>query len=281
MRQIIWLAVLLAWLAAPRVAHSAVCDELSAEGKALAAKLFAATHPYDCCDETLDRCLKQKKVCRLARRLRDDICRRVKVGQDEAKIKSALEKRARAMTPIGKKASFDLAGADPVGAAAAKITVVAYACSRCPMCARVMPDLHGLATSGPLKGKVRVYLRTYPLRDHAGSVEGGLAFLAAQKQKKLWPFLLKLYAEFKSFSADKLPTWAAQVGLDRAAFVRELASPATRQQLVEAKREGLRNGIEQTPTLFINGRRYQGPVDHASLLDVLEEELDRLERRLY
>jgi protein-disulfide isomerase len=271
---------LLSWIG---VVHAAPppCDGLSAEGRKLLDKLARTTHPYDCCDETLDRCLKQQKVCRLARRLRDDICRRVNVGQDEGKIKKALENRARSMTLLGRKAAFDLSTADPLGDARAKVTVVAYACARCPLCARVMPDLHGLATTGPLKGKLRVYLRPYPLRDHAGSVEAGLAFFAAAKQKKLWPLLLKVYAEYKSFAVDKLATWAGQSGLDRDAFTREMASAPSRKALVDSKKEGLRNGVEMTPTLFINSRRYQGPVDHASLSDIFEEELDRLEKRLY
>jgi protein-disulfide isomerase len=270
-------------LLATSVAHAAptACDRLSAEGKKLVAQLERSTHPYDCCDEMLDRCLKQKRVCRLARRLREDICRRVNVGQDESKIKKALENRARSMTALGRKTTFDLSSADPLGDAKAKVTIVAYACARCPLCARVMPDLHRFATSGPLKGKLRVYLRPYPLRDHAGSVEAGLAFFAAAKQKKLWPLLLKVYAEYKGFAVDKLATWAGQSGLDQAAFSREMASAQTRKALVDSKKEGLRNGVEMTPTLFINNRRYQGPVDTASLSDIFEEELDRLEKRLY
>jgi len=34
---------------------------------------------------------------------------------------------------------------------------------------------------------------------------------------------------------------------------------------------GLRSGVHKTPTLFINGRRYDGPVDAESILDALPD----------
>ncbi len=80
---------------------------------------------------------------------------------------------------------------------------------------------------------------------------------------------------------DKLPIWAENVGLDRAAFAREMAAPATRKQLLASKKEGLRNGVKATPTLFVNGRRYHGALDHDTLLDILDEEADRTAGRQF
>jgi protein-disulfide isomerase len=261
--------------------RAAPCDGFSAEKKKLAENLFRATYPYDCCDETLDRCLKAKRVCRLAERLRDDICRRVARGEDEALVKQALERRAHSMVSAGKKAGFDLSHSEAAGEPKAPVQIVAYACARCPFCKKVIPELYGLVTTGPLKGKSVLYFRPYPIRGHGGSVEGGLAFLAAQQLKKQWPFILKLFAEFDRFEEKRLPEWAAQIGLDRSAFAKELASPALRQILVDSKKEGLRNGVDATPTLFINGRRYHGTLDRDTLLDVLTEELDRVQKRIF
>jgi protein-disulfide isomerase len=105
--------------------------------------------------------------------------------------------------------------------------------------------------------------------------------VAAEQQRKFWPFLLKLYSEYDSFSVDRLEEWAAAAGLDRAAFVKAMKDPATRKRLVLSKKEGLRNGVDATPTLFINGRRYYGDLDHDSLLDVLDEAADRAARRQF
>jgi protein-disulfide isomerase len=268
-------------LALARGAAAAPCDRLDAAKRELAAGIQRATHPYDCCDETLDRCLAAKRVCRLAVRLRDEICRRLAHGHDEAKIKDALAKRARSMAPLGRRASFDLAASELAGTAGAPVQVVVYGCARCPLCSRVVPELHGLVGAAPLKGKVALYFRPYPISGHAGSTEGGLAFVAAQRLRRLWPFALKLYAEFSRFAVGKLGEWAGQVGLARPAFERELAAATTRAALIESKKEGIRNGVSSTPAIFINGRRWHGGIDRESLGDVLGEELDRVQRRSY
>jgi protein-disulfide isomerase len=49
-----------------------------------------------------------------------------------------------------------------------------------------------------------------------------------------------------------------------------------RSKLVKSKKEGVRNRVESTPALFINGRRYVGDLDVRSVLDVLMEEYDRV-----
>jgi len=261
-------------------ALAAPCDRLSPAQKKTAQELFRSTYPYACCDESLDRCLKQRKVCKLAKRLRDAICRRVLKGQNAAAIRSALDRRARSMMPT-KPVAIDLGQAPRAGAADAPVTVVAYACARCPFCSKVVPQLHQLVTDGGLKGRVKLHFRTFPIRSHPGSVEGGLAFVAAIRLGKFWPYLLKLYREYDSFAEDKLVPWAEAVGMARGAFVKEMRSASARAFLVGCKKEGLRNGVKATPTLFINGRKYHGDLDRETLVDVLDEEADRVGERQF
>ena len=83
-------------------ARAAPCERLSAAQRKLSQKIQRATHPYDCCDETLDRCLKQKRVCKLARRVRDQICRLAGQGKSPKHIRAALERRANSMDPMGR-----------------------------------------------------------------------------------------------------------------------------------------------------------------------------------
>jgi protein-disulfide isomerase len=274
------LATLAAWLApvsgAAAPPATSPCSALAGEKRALADKLTRSARPYDCCDEPLDRCLAAKSVCRLAVRLRDEICRRVARGEGEKLIQAALEKRARSMGPVPVRATFDLASSQAAGDPKAKVKAVVYACARCPFCRRVVPILHDLATSGALKGRFALYFRPYPITRHKGSTEGGLGFVAAQKLARFWPFALKLFSEYDRFAVDQIPAWAASVGIDRPAFEVELAAPATRRALVDSKKEGLRNGVEATPTLFIDGRMYHGDLDREMLADVLEEEVERM-----
>lgn len=268
-------------LCAPHVAAAAPCDRLSGDQQARAKRLFAATYPYDCCDETLDRCLRQKRVCKLAQRLRDAICRRLRRGEDDKRIATALERRARSMLPSATRAQLDLAQAELAGAANAPVQVVVYACARCPFCSKVVPELHRLATDSGLKGKIALHMRPFPISSHKGAAEGGMALMAAQQQQRFWRFALKLYTEYDRFSPARLPEQAAAVGLDKRRFAKALDDPALRKRLVAAKKEGLRNGVNATPTIFINGRRYHGDMDRETLLDVLDEEADRMAKKTY
>jgi len=276
------LIVLTLILCCPRdaSAQTDTCDALRGDKRALADQLLDSQHPYDCCDGTLRACLQQKPVCRLAKRLANDVCRRVASGQSRADIERALARRAVSMTSA-RVAAIDTTQMDPAGAADAKVQVVAYVCARCPYCSQLVPRLHQSVTEGALKGIARLHVRIFPIRTHEGSTDGGLAIVAAQKLGKLWPFLLHLYRNFDRFDPARLPDCASAQGMDRDAFIRMMNDAATRQSLVASKREGVRNKVDATPTVFLNGRIYTGDLDTTSLQDVIEEENDRLARRIH
>ncbi len=253
------------------LAQTCACDALPADKKALAQEILSALHPYDGCDETFARCLEAKPPKPVVLRLAADICRQVKAGKDRKQIEHALSKRAQTMLPTGPRAALTLDEAFRAGAANAPVTVVVYACTRCPFCKVMIPALYAAVTDGPLAGKVRLYLRPFPLKNHSGSTEGGLALLSAAKLGRFWPFTLLVYKRFDSFSPAALPEWAVAAGIDRAAFERAFADPKTRDELIACKQEGLRNKVTATPGIFIDGRPYLYDMNMEALLDVLEE----------
>jgi protein-disulfide isomerase len=110
-----------------------------------------------------------------------------------------------------------------------------------------------------------------PLKSHEGSTQGGLALMSAAKLGRFWPFALLVYKRFDSFTPEALPEWAVSAGLDRTAFERAFADPKTRDELVASKQEGLRNKVEATPGMFIDGRPYVYEMTTEVVLDVLEE----------
>ena len=55
-----------------------------------------------------------------------------------------------------------------------------------------------------------------------------------------------------------------------------MADPASRRWLVEMKKEGIVNDVEATPTFFVNDRKYQAELSPEEVIDVLEEEFDRI-----
>ncbi len=265
-----------AGLVAEARAQTPVCNALAPQAQQTARELLKKLHPYDCCDQTLDRCLAAKPRCPIVVRLADDVCRRVAAGQSRGMIETALAQRALTMVPSGKRAAIEVDEATVAGDRAAPVEVVVYACARCPYCKVVVGELHREVTTGALAGKARLYFRPFPIKGHPGSKEGGLALVAAARLGRFWPMLLHVYERFDEFCPGRLPEWAASLGMDRAVFEREMAADLTLRALVSSKQEGIRNGVTATPTLFVNGRRYVYDTKTEALVDALSEEYDRM-----
>ena len=263
-------------LAAPAArAQTPACEALPGPARKVAQAVFDRAHPYDCCDETLARCLSASPRCPLATRLADDICRRALRGEDAATIERALAKRAQSMVSLGAPARFALDEATRAGEASAPVTLVIYACSRCPFCKELIPVLHREVVEGRLRGKVKLYLRPFPLKSHEHSTEADLALLGSARLGRFWPYLLLQYARFDRFDPKSAGAWAAEVGLEREPFERLVADPALRDALAESKKEGIRNKVQATPALFVNGRPYLYELQIEPLVDLLLEEHER------
>jgi protein-disulfide isomerase len=249
------------------------CDKLEGKQKELAQQLLSSQHPYDCCDGTIIECLKEKQVCALAWRLAENICRRVAGKEDEDKITRALSRRARSMME-GKKSKIDLEKFPSLGQG--PVTVAVYACARCPFCAKLTPKLHDAVAKGHLKDKVKLYFKIFPIRNHEFSKETALAFMAAAEIGKFWEFVLHSYTHFDDFCIKKQLAWAEAAGMDKQAFEKLVADSGVRDRVVASKKEGIVNKVEATPTFFINGRKYFGDMNIEEMIDVLEEEYERI-----
>ncbi len=252
------------------------CTQLKDKHKIIAQELLANLYSYDCCDKNLAECLKEKPICPLVDRLTKNICDRISKGENNDKIVRWLSKRARSMLPQRKMAEFNLEFCPKIGEEEAPVVLVEYACGRCPFCAQITPFLYQEITKGKLKGKVKLYFKTFPIRNHLHSKEAGLSLITASRMGSFWSFLLFTYEHFDDFCVDNLPEWADKNGLNVDLFKLLLSDGETRQILVESKKEGIRNQVDATPAFFINGRRYIGELTPDELIDVLEEEFQRL-----
>ncbi len=278
-RRWILLALLAVPLGAARAATPAevtCCQHLDPAELERARGIMERQFPYDCCDDTVATCLAQQaEACPLVGRLAGEICRRVGAGESEAQIDQALRLRARSMMPGGPVADIAVEGRPALGEAQAPVTVVVYACITCPFCAVLIPQLQREMLEGSLKGKVRMVFAPFPIKGHEGSVEGGLAMLAAHAQGRFWDYLDLAYGHFDDLDVDKLEPWGGQLGMDMGAYGAAVADPTTRQALVESKREGMAAGVSSTPTFFVDGRLYHGELELVQLLDVLGEAWER------
>lgn len=264
--------LLVSFIASSSLAQTRSCDELKGASRETATKVMRTAHPHDCCDGTIVECLAKKPVCPLAVRLANDVCRRAAAGQSQQDIERELARRATsAMSP---KVSIDVSTAVVAGDANAPVEIVAYLCGRCPYCAKLTPQLYESVTSGKLKGKAKLIVRPFPVRSHKHSTVLAKAMLAAARMGQFWPYLLHLYAHFDRFDPDKLVECAAKAGLEPDGFRKLLDDPEIERSLVASKKEGVRNSVDATPTLFVNRRKYEAELSLVAIEDFVAERLE-------
>ncbi len=274
-RRMRWLSLFLFLASASASAQTALCDGLGADEKKVAAELLGRLKPYECCDDTFTRCLATSRDrCPIVTRLANSICRSAALGRDVATIEAAYGKRRASMTG---PATFPIPQDDAfrIGDFSAPVVVVVYACTRCPFCKDMVLGLHTEITEDRLQGKVRMYLRPFPLKSHEGSTEGALALMAAARLGRFWPMALYTFRHFNEFHPSVLADWAGFSGMEREDFEKAMVEDRTREALSEVKKEGLRAKVEATPTLFIDGRRYVGDLELGAVVDALLEQAER------
>lgn len=155
------------------------------------------------------------------------------------------------------------------GAADAPIVLVEYGDFECPYCGRMYLVIKNLQQA--LGTRLAVVYRHFPLVDmhpHAGAA--ALVSEAAGQAGKFWAMHDLLFENQSALEQEDLTRYARALDVPDALTKRAFAGDfATR---VEADfRGGMHSGVNGTPTLFLNGTRYDGEPDAASLLSAMKQ----------
>jgi len=160
------------------------------------------------------------------------------------------------------------------GPANAPVTIVEFSDFQCPFCQRAKPVLDEIATRHPQD--VRIIYRNLPLDSlHPRARASAEAAACAGEGNKFWEYHDKLFANNRALGDDELRKYAAEVGLDAAAFD-ECVKSRKHASAVEADvQEAKKIGISGTPAFVVNGILLTG-LQTADALDVvIQEELGR------
>jgi protein-disulfide isomerase len=120
-------------------------------------------------------------------------------------------------------------------------------------------------------GNLRFAFRHFPLTDiHPHAFAASAAAEAAARQGRFWDMHDLLFHRQKALEDGDLRGYAAQLGLDVAAFDRDRASTAVADRIRRDFDSGLASGqVLGTPTLFIDGVVHRGGYDPPALLAAL------------
>ncbi len=258
--------------------------DMSGLSAAQQTKVLGILRGYDCscgCGMKLAECRVKDPKCYYSRGLATVIVASIKAGKSEADArKAAADSQFAHMqsqeAPVLEDAiAIPTAGAPSLGPEKAKITLVEFSDFQCPYCAVAAPVLSALLKDYP--DQVKLIFKQYPLEIHNQAALAAAAALAAKKQGKFWEMHDAMFANRHNLSREQLLVMAKGIGLDMTKFQADLDSPAIKKELEQDVKDGDDARVEGTPTLFINGQRYNGPLNAAALKTILDQQLKKAE----
>ena len=152
----------------------------------------------------------------------------------------------------------------------APATMVEYGDYECPYCGEAYPIIK--AVQKRLGDDLCFAFRNFPLANmHPHAVRAAEMAEAAALHGKFWQMHDLLYENQNALGDEDLAQYAEMLGLDAKRLIKEVMGGAYLARVQEDFRAGTHAGVNGTPTLFINGERYDGPRGVDELVEALSD----------
>jgi protein-disulfide isomerase len=156
-----------------------------------------------------------------------------------------------------------------LGPADAPVTIVEYGDYECPDCLNAVPIMAGLREH--FGQRLRIVFRHFPVSSiHPGASAAALAAEAAAAQGRFWDMHEALFQRQRDLYNIDLAHLALRLNIELYKFERDRESAESARRLREHLESGTHSGVRGTPTFFINGHRYKGPVDLPGMRAAIE-----------
>jgi NhaA family Na+:H+ antiporter len=166
------------------------------------------------------------------------------------------------------------------GSLDAPLILVQYGDIGCPHCIEAHEIIREVKQR--LGGQYAFVFRHFPLQSkHPHAQMAAEAVEAAGAQGKYWEMLAHLFQHQDRLDQESLVEYAAELELDVDQFRGDLQSRKYKKRVDDDYHNGLRSGVNGTPTFFVNGVRYDGPWDVESLIAEIEKPLGVKVRNLF
>jgi protein-disulfide isomerase len=160
-------------------------------------------------------------------------------------------------------------------AADGRVTFVEFLDFECEACGAAYPVIEQLRAE--YAGRVTFVARYFPISSHVNAENAAVAVEAAAQQGRFEAMYQRMFetqgtwGEQQISQAPLFRQFAADLGLDMAAFDTAVADPATLERVRADQRDGQAAGVQGTPTFFLNGERL-----NPRSMDDLRTALDRV-----
>jgi protein-disulfide isomerase len=156
----------------------------------------------------------------------------------------------------------------------APVTLLEYGDYECPYCGAAHPVVEAIRER--MGDDLRFVYRHFPLSTvHPHAWAAAEAAETAGAQHRFWEMHDLLFGDQRHLAIPDLLARADSLGLDVDRFEAELMGRVHAEKVQEDFLSGVRSGVPGTPTFFINGARFDGAPDFASLLSAVQVPLAR------
>lgn len=155
----------------------------------------------------------------------------------------------------------------------AAVTLVEYGDYECPYCGQAYPIVKRIQER--FGQRVRFVFRNFPLREshphavHAAEAAESVAVLGGPDA--FWAMHDLVYEHQRTLGDAALARLATEAGVDGEMVLNDLRDERYQALVREDFRNGVRSGVNGTPTFFINGKRFDGSWDEEGLAAALEQ----------
>ena len=172
-------------------------------------------------------------------------------------------------------------GAPNFGTQGAPVVIVEFSDFECPFCKQESTMLRAnLPVTYPTQ--VHLYFKEFPLENlHPWAKAAAIDSRCVLKQSstEYWDFHDWIFARQADITPqnlkDKVMEWAKpKTAIDSAKLGACIDSKATEAEVNRTQAEGRALGVDQTPMLFVNGRRIPGQVDWSQLKNIIDYEIE-------
>ncbi|MCU1257233.1 MAG: oxidoreductase [Bryobacterales bacterium] len=224
------------------------------------------------CGMKIAQCRVQDPNCSYSRSLAAVAVKGVRDGKSPDEIRKALAAGAGPRKVLDDPITLRTLGSPTKGPENAKITLVEFSDFQCPYCSKAVTEIDAVLKAFP--NDVKLVYKQFPLSEiHSRAMLASQAALAANAQGKFWPMHDKMFANNQSLTRENMLKWAGDLGLDMKRFTADMDAPETKKQIARDLADGEQAGVEGTPTVFVNGKHYNGSLDPQSFGEVLKSEL--------
>ncbi len=161
------------------------------------------------------------------------------------------------------KGQMHLNGAASRGPADAKVVVVEFGDLECPVCRQLEPILQQIMPQYP---QARLVFKDFPLESvHPWAMQAAVMGHCALQQSSdiFWKYHDTIYDEQDQITPDNatdmLGSIATAAGADANKLKACIADPKSTDAIRASLQEGMNAGVNSTPTVFVDGRKFVGP----------------------